>query len=119
MTVGARDGICRGSTGATDHASCVDNFTSPWLPPRPLIRAAKSLLDCVSLCQRCPKCHALSYSLMLGICVWHYKCDPEKPADLDNAWELWTFRSWKMNASTANDIVGDFGRQSREARDGT
>ena len=103
-SVGAREGICRSSTGAFDAHSCKDNASAPWLPPRPLIRVVHGLRHCVELCDRCAKCHALSYSLMLRLCTWHYRCDPDEPRHLDRAWELWTYRSWRVNASTRESV---------------
>lgn len=99
-SMGARDGMCKHSTGAFDRQTCKNNASAPWLPPRPLIRNVHGLRGCVELCARCAKCGQVSYSLMLGLCAWHFACDPDNPKHMSTAWELWTYRTFRLNAST-------------------
>lgn len=108
-TVGARDGICKMSSGSFTASSCVDNSSAPWLPPRPLVKDVRghgddmqAIKKCVDLCAGCARCRSVSYSLILGQCAWHHSCDPEGHASqhLDKRWELWSYRSFRLNETT-------------------
>ena len=104
-TSNAVEGQCRGSTGAHDPTSCADNASAPWHPPRPLIRGADTLEQCIDLCRSCAKCKQVSYSLMLGLCTWHYRCNISFPGHIEMRWEMWAYRTWNIGATSHHPLV--------------
>ena len=106
--MGALDGECRGSTGASDPQSCADNQSTPWkVPPHPLGRPnVASIKACIHLCERCARCRWVSYSLMLQHCKWHHSCDPGvNGSNLERRYEIWTYRSLRVKSSDGTSIV--------------
>ena len=105
--LGAFEGQCWGSTGATDKHNCADlgANSTPWLPPRPLVRSnIGSVTTCIEICQRCPRCRWVSYSLMLQLCTWTHTCDPGvNGSKLDKRYEMYTYRSFQVRKGMQPD----------------
>ena len=110
FSLGSSEGLCAGSSGAFDNATCDASGTvhaRKRAAPAPPFAVADTGDECVQLCLGCARCGFASFSLALRRCTWHRRADDA--CKRDRRADSWTFQTKRVVRGGESRPAGAWG----------